>query len=74
MTDHPVVRRSGVMSGQPCLRGTRVPVAVLFENLADGLSLAEIVDSYPTLEADDCRRAILLAGELLAAAAPVDGD
>ena len=29
--------------------GTRVPVAVLFENLADGMTLDEVLDAYPTL-------------------------
>ena len=38
-----------VFGGAPVFTGTRVPVAVLFENLADGLTLAEILDSYPTL-------------------------
>jgi uncharacterized protein (DUF433 family) len=34
-------------------RGTRVPVEVLFENLEDGLSIDEIVASYPSLTKDD---------------------
>ena len=38
-----------VMSGAPCFFGTRVPIDVLFDNLRDGLSIDEIVDSYPTL-------------------------
>ena len=46
-----------VLGGTPVFKGTRVPVAVLFENLADGMSLDEILDSYPTLS----RGAALLA-------------
>ena len=42
-----------VMSGTPCFRGTRVPVAVLFDNLADGLSLDEILESWPSLRRED---------------------
>lgn len=34
-----------ILSGTPVFAGTRVPVAVLFENLAGGLSLDEILDS-----------------------------
>ena len=45
-----------VLGGTPVFNGTRVPVAVLFENLADGMSLDEILDSYPTLS----RQAALL--------------
>jgi uncharacterized protein (DUF433 family) len=38
-----------VFGGTPVFIGTRVPVAVLFENLADGLTLEEILEAYPTL-------------------------
>lgn len=38
-----------VLGGTPVFSGTRVPVAVLFENLADGMTLDEIIDAYPTL-------------------------
>ena len=38
-----------ILGGTPVFVGTRVPVAVLFENLADGLTLDEILDAYPTL-------------------------
>jgi uncharacterized protein (DUF433 family) len=38
-----------VLGGTPVFVGTRVPLAVLFENLADGMSLAEILDAFPSL-------------------------
>jgi uncharacterized protein (DUF433 family) len=42
-----------IMGGEPCFRGTRIPVSVLFGNLEAGLSLDEILASYPTLDRDD---------------------
>ena len=48
-----VVRDPDVLSGRPVFRGTRVPVEVLFENLEDGLTIDEIVQSYPSLNRDD---------------------
>lgn len=42
-----------VMGGRTVFAGTRVPVEVLFENLADGLTVDEIIDSYPTLRKED---------------------
>lgn len=30
-------------------RGSRLPIEVLFEILGDGLSLDEIIDSYPSI-------------------------
>jgi uncharacterized protein (DUF433 family) len=48
-----IVATPEVMGGRPVFRNTRVPVEVLFENLADGLSLDEILEAYPTLDRDD---------------------
>ena len=42
-----------------------MPVAVLFENLADGLSLDEIIDSYPMLKRDQAIAALYLAQTLI---------
>lgn len=54
-----------ILGGTPVFSGTRVPVAVLFENLADGLSLQEILDSYPTLTRDSAIAALRHAEVLL---------
>ena len=48
-----IVSDPDVMGGRPVFRNTRVPVEVLFENLADGLSLDEILESYPSLDRAD---------------------
>ena len=64
--DELVTAHPEVMGGRRVFRGTRVPVEVLFENLADGLSLAEILDSYETLNRDDVVRVLELAARDLA--------
>jgi uncharacterized protein (DUF433 family) len=48
-----IVRDKDILGGRPVFRGTRVPVEVLFENLEDGLSIDEILESYPSLNRDD---------------------
>jgi uncharacterized protein (DUF433 family) len=55
------------MGGRLVFRGTRIPVEVLFENLADGLSLDEIRDTYPTLKRADAIAAIELAYDTVTA-------
>ena len=50
-----------ILGGMPTFAGTRVPVAVLFENLADGLSLNQILDAYPTISRDIALRALVFA-------------
>lgn len=53
-----------VLHGKACIRGTRIPVAVVLANLADGLSAAEIIRSYPSLTAEDIQAALAYAAEL----------
>lgn len=55
------------MGGAPCFRGTRVPVSVVFENLADGLSLAEVLVNWPTLDRDDVIAVLELTPSALSA-------
>jgi len=37
------------LGGCPRIRGTRISVALILESFAAGLSLAEILDAYPSL-------------------------
>ena len=37
------------LGGKPRVQGTRISVAFLLECLANGMSVAEIVDAYPAL-------------------------
>ena len=46
-----------VCHGQPCIKGTRVLVTVVLDALAAGLSAAEIVEHYPTIDDDGVRAA-----------------
>jgi len=39
-----------VMGGVPCIRGLRVPVAMVVGLVADGMTTAEILEEYPYLE------------------------
>jgi uncharacterized protein (DUF433 family) len=60
-----IVADPDIMSGTPCFRGTRVPAAVLFDNLADGMSIDEIIEQWPTLNRDDVVAVLELAsGEI----------
>lgn len=50
-----------VCHGAVCIKGTRIMMTVVLDNLAEGHSVAEIVQSYPTLTADDVDAAIAYA-------------
>ena len=43
------------VSGAWVFRGTRIPVAALFENLEDGVSLAEFVELFPGVTQQQAR-------------------
>jgi uncharacterized protein (DUF433 family) len=61
--DHIVVDPS-VCHGKACIKGTRVTVSVILDNLAAGMSVDEILASYPTLNRDAIQAAIAYAAEL----------
>jgi uncharacterized protein (DUF433 family) len=53
-----------VCHGRACVAGTRVMVSVILDNLAVGESIEGILQSYPTLRAEDIGAAIAYAAEL----------
>ena len=58
MTSKIVSSDPEVLGGTPVFVGTRAPVAVLFENLADGMTLDEVLDAYPTLSRESALSAL----------------
>lgn len=65
----PIVRNPAILGGRPVFRGTRVPIEVLFDNLADGLDLDEILASYPTVKREDALAVLEMARHRLLDAA-----
>lgn len=61
--DHITVNPA-VLHGKACIRGTRIPVAVVLANLADGLSSSEIIHSYPSLTPQSIQAALAYASDL----------
>jgi uncharacterized protein (DUF433 family) len=57
------------LSGAWVFRGTRVPVAALFENLEDGISLADFVELFPGVTQEQARSVLEHAARSTAAAA-----
>jgi len=47
-----------ICHGKACIKGTRVMVSVVLDNLAAGKSYDEILNNYPSLVIDDIRAAI----------------
>lgn len=59
-----IVADPAICHGKPCLRGTRIMVSVILDNLAEGMTPQEIVDDYPPLVLDDVQAALAYAATL----------
>lgn len=64
-TDLPITIDPEIHSGAPVFRGTRVPIQVLLDNLADGYSLEEILDNYPSIKREDAVKVLEAALQYL---------
>ena len=53
-----------ICHGRACIKGTRVMVSVVLDNLATGITSAEIMSSYPSLSAQAIQASIAYAAEL----------
>ncbi len=55
---------SKVCHGKACIKGTRIPVAVILDNLAAGEAPEAILENYPSLKLGDVHAAIAYAADL----------
>ncbi len=53
-----------VCHGKPCIKGTRIWVSLIVDNLAAGSSEGEILEAYPSLSREDIRAALAFAAEM----------
>ena len=53
-----------VCHGKACIKGTRIMVSIILDNLAAGLSEDDIIKEYPSLSKEDILAAIAYAAEL----------
>lgn len=53
-----------VLHGAICFAGTRIPVTVVLDNLADGAPATEILRQYPSLRVEHLPAALSYAAEL----------
>jgi len=53
-----------IAHGKACIAGTRIPVSVVLDNLAAGVSADEMIRSYPSLHRLDIQAAIAYAADI----------
>jgi uncharacterized protein (DUF433 family) len=62
-----VVSDPHIMMGKPVIAGTRIPVELILEKLAQGESIPQLLEAYPRLTADDVSCALAFAADALRA-------
>ncbi len=60
-----VIMDPEIHHGDPCIKGTRIPVSILVGSIADGMTVDEVRAAYPQLSPDDVRAALAYAAEVL---------
>ena len=53
-----------VCFGKPCIKGTRIWVSLILDFMANGMSAAEVLETYPHLKPEDIRACLAYAAEV----------
>ena len=53
-----------VMMGKPCIRGTRIPVYVILQKIADGETSKQVLNDYPQIKEQDVTACLQYAAGL----------
>jgi uncharacterized protein (DUF433 family) len=63
--NNPITIDKEIMGGEPVFTGTRVPIQALFDNLEDGMSVAEFMDNFPSVKNEMIISVLELAAQRL---------
>lgn len=70
MTEKSLLKRIAIdpkiMRGKPVIKGTRLPVEIIVEKTAYGLTFEDLKKDYPFLADDDIKAALLYAAKRIA--------
>jgi uncharacterized protein (DUF433 family) len=58
-----IVIDPAIHHGDPCIKGTRVPVSVIAGSLGDGDTPEQVLQAYPQLTMEDIQAALKFAAE-----------
>ncbi len=60
-----IVIDPAILAGKPVIKGTRIPVYLIVELVANGMTTTEILKEYPELKQEDIKAALIYASRLL---------
>lgn len=50
--------------GEPCITGTRIPVSMIIKSIEDGMTIDEVLSSYPQLSRETVQAVLAYRGDL----------
>ena len=56
-----IARDPRICGGEPVIKGTRVTLRTILASLAEGASVEQILEDFPTLTAEDVKAAVAFA-------------
>lgn len=56
-----------ILFGKPAIKGTRIPVELILDELAGGTTFAELLEEYPRLTSEAIYAALAFAADILRA-------
>jgi uncharacterized protein (DUF433 family) len=68
-----IIQDPGICGGEPVVRSTRVPVRTVLASLAEGASIQEILEDFPSLTEEGVRAVIAFAAASASEDLPVRG-
>lgn len=63
-----------LMLGKPTIKGTRLTVEIILRKLAEGATVYDLVEMYPTITNEDVFACLLYAADVIANEEVVDFD
>jgi len=54
-----------ILSGKPCIKGTRISIEFILELIASGATFEDVIKSYPHLKHEDLEEALRYSARFL---------
>ena len=54
-----------IMVAKPIIKGTRIPVDTIVRQLAEGMTVKDILEDYPQLKKEDIKAALIYCAEII---------
>ena len=54
-----------IQHGEPCIKGTRIPVSMIVKSVEEGMTIDEIINEYPQLNDESIQAALAYKSDIV---------